>query len=318
FAYDPYGRRITQTIAGITTKDIYDGPNVVQETTGGSTTNLTTALGADEILARTVGKTTESYLTDALNSTTGLAGSTAKIQTKYAYDPFGTTKLTGTASENPNQFTGRENDGDSLYYNRARYYSPKAACFISQAPYGQAANGPNLYLYTEDSPVNTTDPYGTQSLASLLGPGNTTFPAPGGPGGGSYGGGAGAGGTGASGGAGAGSFSPGGPGPGPGHAGGPGGSSGKGGYKRQTNEEENEREKQAVEEEEEEEEGKVKCGAGGGFPLATIALASSSEECGGGEEPPNYPSVIVWPPTTPPPVPGWDLPPLPVPIPVPG
>ena len=99
FAYDPFGRRITKTLAGITTKDLFDGANVVQEVTGGSTANLITGLGPDEILARTVGKASESYLTDALGSTIGLAGSTATVQTKYAYDPFGTTKLTGTASE---------------------------------------------------------------------------------------------------------------------------------------------------------------------------------------------------------------------------
>jgi RHS repeat-associated protein len=192
-------------------------------------------------------QTTENYLTDALGSTIALAGSTAKIQTKYNYDPFGTTKLTGTTGENINQFAGRENDGDGLYYNRARYYNPADTRFISQDPYGQVANGPDLYLYTEDSPMNATDPYGTQSLASLPGPGNATFPAPGGPspgGSGGSGGGGGAGGGAGAAGAGGGGFSPGGPGPGPGGAGGPGGSSGKGGYKRQTLEEENEQEKQ--------------------------------------------------------------------------
>lgn len=204
------------------------------------------SLLAGGFYARTVGKTTESYLTDAPGSTIGLAGSTAKIQTKYNYDPFGTTKLTGVASENTNQFAASENDGDGLYYNRARYYDPEDTRFISQDPYGQAANGPNLYLYTEDSPMNATDPYGTQSLANLPGPGNTTFPAPGGPSPGGSGG-SGGGGGGASGGAGAagaggGDFAPGGPGPGPGTAGGPGGSSSKDGYKRQTLEEENENE----------------------------------------------------------------------------
>jgi RHS repeat-associated protein len=161
FAYDPFGRRTSKTIAGTTTKDLFDGPNVIQEIIGSSTTNLVTGLRPDSILARIVGNATESYLTDALGSTIGLANSGAKIQTKYLYDPFGNTKLAGTASENPYQFAGRENDDNGLYYNRARYYSPTDGRFISQDPLGRAVSGPNLYLYTNNSPTNATDPFGT-------------------------------------------------------------------------------------------------------------------------------------------------------------
>jgi RHS repeat-associated protein len=178
FAYDPFDRRVSKTINGITTKDLFDGPNVTQETIGSNLANLLTGLGPDELLALTVGKATESYLTEALGSTIGLAGSTAKVQTKYLYGPFGTTKLIGSTSENIYQFAGRENDGDGLYYNRARYYSPTNARLISQDSFEQAANGTNLYLYTEDSPMNATDPYGTEttSLNDLSGPSVAPFP----------------------------------------------------------------------------------------------------------------------------------------------
>jgi hypothetical protein len=39
--------------------------------------------------------------------------------------------------------------------------SPGAARFLSQDPHGQEASGPNLSLYTADSPTNATDPYDT-------------------------------------------------------------------------------------------------------------------------------------------------------------
>ena len=106
------------------------------------------------------------------------------IQTKYLYGPFGTTKLTGTTSENIYQFAGRENDGDGLYYNRARYYNPTNGRFISQDPVEQAASGANIYLYTTDSPMNATDPYGmSESLSNQPGPGRPPGPgvAPGSP-----------------------------------------------------------------------------------------------------------------------------------------
>ncbi len=161
FAYDPVGRRTSKTLSGTTTKLLYDGPNVIQETQGSSTANMLTGLSVDEIFARTTSKATESLLTDALGSTIALGGSTGKAETSYTYDPFGATTKEGTASENPFQYTGRENDGNGLYNYRARYYSPAAARFTSQDPTGQEGSGVNLYRYADDSPINATDPYGT-------------------------------------------------------------------------------------------------------------------------------------------------------------
>jgi RHS repeat-associated protein len=222
FAYDPFGRRITKTLAGATTKVLYDGANAVQETKGSSTANLLTGLLADHTLARTTSSGTESLLTDALGSTVALAGSTAKVETTYTYDPFGGSTHEGTASENPFQYAGRENDGNGLYYNRARYENPAAARFISQDPLGQATSGPNLYQYVANSPTNAIDPSGTslQPIRPGLEPG---------------GGDAGAGGGGSGGGGSSGSSAPapggsdGGFGPHPGGCAGAAGIGGKGG-----------------------------------------------------------------------------------------
>jgi len=48
-----------------------------------------------------------------------------------------------------------------LERNKHPHYIPTAARFLSQDPTGQEGSGPNLYLYTADSPTNATDPYGT-------------------------------------------------------------------------------------------------------------------------------------------------------------
>ena len=56
-------------------------------------------------------------------------------------------------------FTQRENDGNSLYYMRGRYYAPAIGRFISRDPAG-FAGGFNLYEYAGDSPTNFTDPTG--------------------------------------------------------------------------------------------------------------------------------------------------------------
>jgi hypothetical protein len=58
---------------------------------------------------------------DALGSTIGLVTANGgPIATSYKYEPFGATTLGGASNTNPNQFTGRENDGNGLYYYRAR------------------------------------------------------------------------------------------------------------------------------------------------------------------------------------------------------
>jgi RHS repeat-associated protein len=169
YGYDPFGQRTTRTIGSTTTELLNDGPNVVQEIQGGTATaNLLTGLSPDSVFARTTSKGTENLLTDQLGSTIGLAGSTGSVETTYTYDPFGATTKEGTASENTTQYAGQENDGNNIYYDRARYYSPTAGRFIGQDPLGQSADGPNLYLYTNDDPTNAIDPYGTTACGGGL------------------------------------------------------------------------------------------------------------------------------------------------------
>jgi hypothetical protein len=80
---------------------------------GAPSADLMIGLGVDERLTR--GNAT--FLTDALGSTIALASGGA-IQTHYGYAPYGATQITGTASDNPYQFTGRENNGTGLYNYR--------------------------------------------------------------------------------------------------------------------------------------------------------------------------------------------------------
>jgi RHS repeat-associated protein len=163
FSYDPFGRRSSKTLEGTTTEMLYDGANVVQESVEGSpTANLLTGLQPDQTYSRTTPGGTASYLTDVLGSTMGLANGAGEIKTSYTYDPFGVATSAGAASTNPFQYTGRENDGTGLQYNRARYYSASAARFISQDPTGMAGSGPNLYLYVADDPMDLIDPAGLE------------------------------------------------------------------------------------------------------------------------------------------------------------
>jgi RHS repeat-associated protein len=158
--YDAVGRRIKNT-AG--TLFLYDGANAVQELSGSTVTANALAGGIDELFTRTDSSGAFIPLQDALGSTIALVDSGGNVQTTYSYDPFGNT-TTGGANSNPSQYAGRENEGNGLYFNRARYYSPMLQRFISEDPIG-VRGGINLYAYADNSPVTLRDPSGKNPLA---------------------------------------------------------------------------------------------------------------------------------------------------------
>jgi len=164
FGYDASNRRQTATRSGTATSFLYDRWEVAQEQQGGSASaDLLLGLGSDERLAR--GGST--VLTDTLGSTVALASAGA-INTRYGYDAFGTSQVTGTASDNTFQFTGRENDGTGLYNYRNRYYNPAWGRFISEDPIGLSGGDVNLYRYVANDPADFRDPTG-QFVLQLLG-----------------------------------------------------------------------------------------------------------------------------------------------------
>jgi RHS repeat-associated protein len=157
--YDAFGRRI-QNAAG--TSFFYDGANAAQELSGTTVTANLLSGGIDEVFSRTDSSGAFTPLKDALGSTIALVDSSGNIQTSYTYDPYGGTSVTGTSNGNEFQYTGRESEGNGLYFYRARYYSPLLHRFISEDPLGFAGSGPNFYAYVLDSPTNFSDPLGLE------------------------------------------------------------------------------------------------------------------------------------------------------------
>jgi len=96
------------------------------------------------------------YQQDALGSVIALTDENGIIKTQYVYDPYGNTAISGEESDNPFQYTGRENDNTGLYYYRARYYSPELQRFISEDPI--RSPGVNSFIYSNNNSINFRDP----------------------------------------------------------------------------------------------------------------------------------------------------------------
>jgi RHS repeat-associated protein len=162
--YDAAGRRIKDAAGK---SFFYDGANAAQELSGTTVTANLLSGGVDEVFSRADGSGALTPLADALGSTIALADANGNLVTQYSYDPFGNTTVSGTASTNPSQYTGRENEGNGLYFLRARYYNPQLGRFISEDPAGLLF-GPNLYQYAYGSPTNYVDPSGLAPIDYIL------------------------------------------------------------------------------------------------------------------------------------------------------
>ena len=162
YSYDTFGRRYQVTaVAGSTTTNQYDGFNILdtwpQALESYAGMNLA-GLGLDDFfgVSNSSGSVNESFLRDALNSTIAITDASGNILDQTTYDAYGNTTDSVPTQASVFEFTGRENDGDGLYYMRSRYYAPSIARFISRDPIG-IAGGLNLYEYAGDSPTNATD-----------------------------------------------------------------------------------------------------------------------------------------------------------------
>jgi len=163
YRYDPLGRRIESNVAGVVTRDVYDGQNVRLRYDGSNT--LTASFvdaGVDGHLEETQAGQRLFYLQDGSNSTVQLTNSSGASVASYGYDSFGNPAASnGSSPANPFTYTGREFDGKSgLYYYRSRYYAADQGRFISEDPIGHL----NAYTYTQNDPVDFADPSGALAV----------------------------------------------------------------------------------------------------------------------------------------------------------
>jgi RHS repeat-associated protein len=84
------------------------------------------------------------------------------------YKPFGEVTSTVSTIQNQFRFPGQYYDQESaLQYNYHRYYQAKPGRYLTPDPIG-LKSGTNLYLYVNNNPINTVDPYGNIGIPGVI------------------------------------------------------------------------------------------------------------------------------------------------------
>ena len=107
------------------------------------------------------------YTQDHLGSVRELTDSAGSVVAAFGYDPYGTrSQLSGTAQTDFG-FAGHfyENTA-ALCITLFRIYEPSIGRWLSRDPLVRAElwQGPNLYAYVDNNPINLIDPFGLQQV----------------------------------------------------------------------------------------------------------------------------------------------------------
>ena len=171
YAYDARGRRKSKTVGGVTTMYVTGvNDNEVLEYDGatGAVGNwYVYGLGVDAVLSQVNAGAgaRQTMIPDVQGSIVATLDAASGVVSKAGYLSFGENPTTYTGSF---RYTGRRIDPETggspsqpsgLYYYRARTYSPTWGRFLQPDPIGYAGGG-NLYAYTNNDPLNRTDPLG--------------------------------------------------------------------------------------------------------------------------------------------------------------
>ena len=165
YTYDGVSKRVQTSENGIVTNYLYDGLNCVIEQDG---TGLTKASyvrglgysgGIGSIISKQgAGGNEQYYYYDGIGNVSDIAGTNGSVTGSYEYDAYG--NILNNAVPSPHGFSTKEFSRRSgLSYFGARYYDSRIGRWTQPDPLGMI-NGPNMYVYVNNNPVNNVDPHG--------------------------------------------------------------------------------------------------------------------------------------------------------------
>ena len=180
YQYDPFDRRLSKTVAGITTYYLYSNEGLIAEyTDAGQAINRygyrpDTLWGTDPVFietATTLAPNTKRYFyyhNDQIGTPYKITDNTGYVVWQTQFDSFGNALLADNNSITNNlRFPGQYFDAETgLHYNWRRYYDPELGRYITADPI-DLAGGANLYTYVDGDPINRIDPNGECGIAGI-------------------------------------------------------------------------------------------------------------------------------------------------------
>jgi len=171
YRYDPFGRRISKTVDGITTEFFWQGDKLIAEHHADRHRSYLYEPDSFRPLALLEGygpKETKPYhyQLDHLGTPQELTTPDGEIVWSAHYRAYGKiARLDVGKIDNPLRFQGQYFDPESgLHYNRHRYYNPDIGRYLTPDPV-KLAGGINAYQYVPN-PTGWVDPLGLNSCPS--------------------------------------------------------------------------------------------------------------------------------------------------------
>ena len=156
YTYNGDGQRITKTVDGVTTTYVWNGDNIVYETTG--TTEQKYYYGTILYAMEDTSGNVYYYGKNIHGDVVELYDEDGEYVRDYRYDAFGNQKTANANDTNPFRYAGEYYDKETgLIYLRNRYYDTRTGRFITEDP---IRDGLNWYVYCGNNPVMFVDPLG--------------------------------------------------------------------------------------------------------------------------------------------------------------
>ncbi|QIB70560.1 RHS repeat-associated core domain-containing protein [Aminipila butyrica] len=164
YAYKPDGLRISKTVNGIKTTQVWEGQDIALELDGSNAVTNRYIRGNGLIKSDQNGW----YLFNTHGDVVQLADGAGNVTKGYVYDAFGNEKNIDSNDSNPFRYCGEYFDKETGdIYLRARYYDPEIGRFISEDSFTGDVNDPlslNLYTYCRNNPILYIDPSGNKYI----------------------------------------------------------------------------------------------------------------------------------------------------------